>query len=102
MGDANVKTFKNELSKIASVKSVSISDYLPIGNTKRNGNTFFKEGREKLDPGVYGQFWQRSKEIGIRKVLGASVQGIPTLLSGDFVKLVLPAILIALPIAWSG
>jgi putative ABC transport system permease protein len=45
---------------------------------------------------------QRSKEIGIRKVLGASVQGIATLLSGDFVKLVLLAILIASPIAWWG
>src|ERR1700749_1580795 len=45
---------------------------------------------------------QRSKEIGIRKVLGASVQGITTLLSMDFVKLVLLAIVIASPIAWWG
>src|SRR5206468_12300980 len=43
---------------------------------------------------------QRSKEIGIRKVLGASVSGITTLLSLDFVKLVFIAILIASPIAW--
>jgi putative ABC transport system permease protein len=43
---------------------------------------------------------QRSKEIGVRKVLGASVQGITALLSMDFVKLVLLAILIASPIAW--
>ena len=43
---------------------------------------------------------QRSKEIGIRKVLGASVQGITTMLSQGFVKLVLLAILIASPIAW--
>ena len=43
---------------------------------------------------------QRSKEIGIRKVLGASVSGITTLLSLDFVKLVAIAILIASPIAW--
>src|ERR1700749_1490844 len=43
---------------------------------------------------------QRSKEIGIRKVLGASVSGITTLLSMDFVKLVLLAIVIASPIAW--
>jgi putative ABC transport system permease protein len=45
---------------------------------------------------------QRSKEIGIRKVLGASVQGITTLLSMDFVKLVVLAIVIASPIAWWG
>jgi len=43
---------------------------------------------------------QRNKEIGIRKVLGASVTGIATLLSKDFLKLVLVASLIAIPLAW--
>ncbi len=42
----------------------------------------------------------RTREIGIRKVLGASVSGIVTLLSKDFVKLVFVAILIGSPIAW--
>ena len=42
----------------------------------------------------------RSKEVGIRKVLGASVFAIVHLLSRDFLKLVLLAILIASPIAW--
>jgi putative ABC transport system permease protein len=45
---------------------------------------------------------QRSKEIGIRKVLGATVANITSLLSMDFVKLVLIAIVIASPIAWYG
>jgi putative ABC transport system permease protein len=45
---------------------------------------------------------QRSKEIGIRKVLGASVSGIVGLLSKDFLKLVMVAIVIATPIAWWG
>ncbi|HEY8928868.1 MAG TPA: FtsX-like permease family protein [Mucilaginibacter sp.] len=45
---------------------------------------------------------QRSKEIGIRKVLGASVSSITRLLSLEFVKLVVLAILIASPIAWRG
>jgi putative ABC transport system permease protein len=43
---------------------------------------------------------QRSREIGIRKVLGASIANITRLLSLDFVKLVFIAILIASPIAW--
>ncbi|GAB4051134.1 ABC transporter permease [Spirosoma litoris] len=43
---------------------------------------------------------QRTKEIGVRKVLGASVASIVGLLSADFVKLVLIAIVIASPLAW--
>lgn len=43
---------------------------------------------------------QRTKEIGIRKVLGAQVFQITTLLSADFLKLVGIALLIASPIAW--
>jgi ABC-type antimicrobial peptide transport system permease subunit len=42
----------------------------------------------------------RTKEIGIRKVLGASVTQIMVLLSNDFIKLVLIAFLIATPLAW--
>ncbi len=43
---------------------------------------------------------QRTKEIGIRKVLGASITSVVTLLSGDFIRLVLIAMLIATPSAW--
>ncbi|TWI98091.1 putative ABC transport system permease protein [Mucilaginibacter frigoritolerans] len=43
---------------------------------------------------------QRTKEIGIRKVLGASVTNIVRMLSGDFLKLVGIAAVIAFPIAW--
>ena len=43
---------------------------------------------------------RRKQEIGIRKVLGASVQGITALLSLDFVKLVVLSILIASPVTW--
>ncbi|MFL5741291.1 MAG: ABC transporter permease [Flavisolibacter sp.] len=43
---------------------------------------------------------QRTKEIGIRKVLGASVRGIVQLLSKDFVRLVFIAFVLAAPLAW--
>jgi putative ABC transport system permease protein len=43
---------------------------------------------------------QRTKEVGIRKVLGSSVSGIVVLLSRDFLKPVLIANLIAWPLAW--
>ena len=43
---------------------------------------------------------QRTKEIGIRKVLGLNMEGIVKLLSKDFVKLVLIAFIIASPVAW--
>ncbi|MCF0068894.1 ABC transporter permease [Dyadobacter sp. CY261] len=45
---------------------------------------------------------QRTKEIGVRKVLGATTSGIVALLSKDFLKLVLFAIGIGAPIAWYG
>lgn len=45
---------------------------------------------------------QRLKEIGIRKVLGASVSSIVILLSGQFMRLVFIAAIIALPIVWYG
>ncbi|KAA9040900.1 FtsX-like permease family protein [Ginsengibacter hankyongi] len=43
---------------------------------------------------------QRTREIGIRKVLGASVSGIVGMLSKDFLKLIIIAMLIAFPVAW--
>jgi putative ABC transport system permease protein len=45
---------------------------------------------------------QRTKEIGIRKVLGASVSGIVLMLSKDFGKLVIIAFVLAIPFAWWG
>jgi putative ABC transport system permease protein len=43
---------------------------------------------------------QRRKEVGIRKVLGATTKGVVLLLSKDFVKLVVISLLIASPFAW--
>ena len=43
---------------------------------------------------------KRQKEIGIRKIVGATISNIVVILSGDFLKLVFISILIALPVAW--
>ncbi|HWK02032.1 MAG TPA: FtsX-like permease family protein [Puia sp.] len=43
---------------------------------------------------------QRRKEIGVRKVIGASVSDIVTMLSKDIIRLVLLAAFIATPVAW--
>jgi putative ABC transport system permease protein len=43
---------------------------------------------------------RRRKEVGIRKVLGASTQGVVLLLSKDFIKLVAISLIIASPVAW--
>lgn len=53
----NVRNFKNELLKLSHVKKVSVSDYLPVGGTKRNGNSFWNEGKIKEEAGVDTQFW---------------------------------------------
>jgi putative ABC transport system permease protein len=43
---------------------------------------------------------KRKKEIGVRKVMGASTMGILTLVSKDFVRLIIISIVIAMPLAW--
>jgi len=43
---------------------------------------------------------KRAKEVGIRKVLGASIQGVVTILSKDFLLLVLIALIISIPVSW--
>lgn len=72
--DNEVKNFKDELLKLQAVKSVSVSDFLPVAGTKRNGNEFFNEGRVKIDAGVGGQFWDIDedyiKTFGMKLVAG--------------------------------
>ena len=43
---------------------------------------------------------KRTKEVGIRKVLGASVRSVVTILSKDFLKLVIISLLVAIPLSW--
>lgn len=56
--DNQAVTFKREIEALASVKSASISDFLPVMGTKRNGNSFWNEGKIKTESGVSSQFWQ--------------------------------------------
>jgi putative ABC transport system permease protein len=57
LGD-QTNTFKEELLNLSAVKSVTISDYLPVSGMKRNGNGFWNEGKQKIDASVGGQFWR--------------------------------------------
>lgn len=69
-----VKPLKQELLKLPEVKYATVSDYLPVRGTKRNGNTFWKEGRTTEDPGAPGQMWQVDhdylKTMGMNIVMG--------------------------------
>ena len=68
------KVFKNELLKLSEVKSVSISDYLPVSGTKRDGNSFVREGKSKEDISVGSQKWRVDydyvKTMGMRIAAG--------------------------------
>ncbi|MFZ6009904.1 MAG: ABC transporter permease [Bacteroidota bacterium] len=73
LGD-KLGTFKEELLRQRDIKHVTVSDYLPIRGTKRNGNGFWNEGRKELDQGVGTQFWKVDhdyiKTLGIKIVDG--------------------------------
>lgn len=51
-------TFKEELLRMHEVKEVTMSNYLPVEGTDRNGNSFWKAGRRELDQFVAGQIWR--------------------------------------------
>lgn len=53
-----VRLFKQELLQMPQVKQVSISDFVPVAEGRRYSNSFWKEGRQSLDPGVNAQIWQ--------------------------------------------
>lgn len=56
LGD-NLQPFKNELLRLSQVEHVSVSDYLPIRGSKRDGNSFNNEGMEKTEKPVVAQKW---------------------------------------------
>jgi putative ABC transport system permease protein len=76
LGDNGVKSLKQDLLKLSSVKSVSIGDYLPVEGTKRNGNQMYNEGKSKVETGVDTQFWivdeDYLKTFGMKLVEGVN------------------------------
>ena len=55
--DTQIRTFRSELAALPQVSSASISDFLPVAGTKRNGNQYWITGRQKLDLAVNSQDW---------------------------------------------
>ena len=53
-----INTVKDELESLSAVQSVSVSSYLPIENSQRDGTAYWKEGRQGIDPGIGGQNWR--------------------------------------------
>ncbi len=68
------KTFKNELLKLVDVENVTISSFLPIDGTRRDGNALWIEGRKNIDDPTSGQFWKVDhdyiKTLGMKIVEG--------------------------------
>ena len=58
MLENQIQTFKKRLLQLPQVESATVSNYLPIAGSKRNGNGFWKEGRTQEDPPVFAQRWQ--------------------------------------------
>jgi putative ABC transport system permease protein len=80
---------------------------LQYKSDERKGNLFLSFSSIAIILACMGLFGlatftaqQRTKEIGVRKVLGASITSIVTLLSTEFLKLVLIGIVTASPVGW--
>lgn len=53
----NQRTFKEEMLKLSGVENVTISHYLPVGGTKRDQNSFWREGKTKEEKSTSAQKW---------------------------------------------
>ncbi len=74
-----LETLAAGLRALPTVLEVSTGDYLPVRGSKRNGNNFWNEGRQDIDPGVRSQFWRIDpfylNTLGIRLVEGRNLSG---------------------------
>ncbi|MCW3107779.1 MAG: FtsX-like permease family protein [Segetibacter sp.] len=102
------KTWKNVLPQVPMLYSfVDESIAKQYGSEQKMEQIFYVFSGISLLIACLGLFGlstfiveRKVKEIGIRKVLGASVSGIVSLLSKDFAKLVIVSVLIASPLSW--
>jgi putative ABC transport system permease protein len=66
--------FKNELKQLAEVENTTSNNYLPVYGTNRDQNGLWKEGKQKIDKPVYGQFWYVDEDyiptLGMKLVEG--------------------------------
>ncbi len=74
---SQVVTLAEELKALPQVVSVCTGDYLPVRGSKRNGNSFWNEGRQNIDPAVSSQFWRIDQfylnTLGIQLVEGRNL-----------------------------
>jgi putative ABC transport system permease protein len=72
-----VVAFANELRNLPHVVEVTTGDYLPVRGSKRNGNSFWNEGKQNIDPAVPSQFWRIDDTylitLGIKLVEGRNL-----------------------------
>jgi len=72
--EGQVRAFKTALSKLTAVKSVTISDFLPVEGTKRNGQSFYNEGHTPSDPSLEAQVFHVDEDylptLGIKLTAG--------------------------------
>jgi putative ABC transport system permease protein len=75
---AQVVTLADELRGLPEVVEVTTGDYLPVRGTKRNGNSFWNEGRRNIDAGIASQFWRVDQTyintLGIKLVKGRNFE----------------------------
>lgn len=56
--EEQLPTLKEQLLQLSSIKNASASNYLPVSDSKRDANTFWKEGTEQEELGVGAQIWE--------------------------------------------
>jgi putative ABC transport system permease protein len=76
--DKQQQSFKDELLKLADVRNVTISRYLPIEGTKRDQNLFWREGKSQEEKGVGAQAWWVDQDyintMGMKLIAGRNFQ----------------------------